>query len=587
MQKPTHYAPRTTQRIWQYTRSAHRLFYLAVGLSFLAFASWLAILGLMAKTVNGVYQGGQVLPDVLPWLAWAVGLMLVRMGLMWGSDLLAQVSANQVKRELRGRVMANLAALGPTYTRGERAGELVHTAVAGIEDLDEYITQYEVAKIMAGLGPALVFLVIFFLDPWTLPILIFTGPILVLLLALIGGQTRELTARRFNEMSWMSAHFLDMLQGLPTLKMFGRSQEQAQMVETISDHYGNSTMDVLRTAFQTSLVLEWGATAATALVAIEVSLRLMAGILPFETALTVLLLTPEFFLPLRQLAMKYHAGTAGKAAAERVFAILDTTAPDLSGLLRPDRSIPAHPFDLSFDDVHVTYDAGERLALNGFNLTIEPGQTVALVGPTGAGKTTVANLLLRFVEPAQGTIRVGGVLLTDLELSAWRAQVAWVPQQPHLFQGTIADNLRLARPEATFAELMTAACDARAHEFIEQLPRGYETAVGEQGVRLSGGQRQRLAIARAFLKDAPLLILDEISSHLDAENEALLQAALQRLMQNRTVLIIAHRLKLVASADVVVLMDGGRVLQMGSPQLLAEEHGAYQQLWAAHESGFL
>ena len=178
----------------------------------------------------------------------------------------------------------------------------------------------------------LVFVVILFFDPWTLPILLFTGPILVLLLALIGGQTRELTARRFNEMSWMSAHFLDMLQGLPTLKMFGRSQEQAATVETISRHYGNSTMDVLRTAFQTSLVLEWGATAATALVAIEVSMRLMAGLLPFEIALIVLLLTPEFFMPLRQLSMKYHAGTAGKAAAERIYDILDTPT-DLTGFI--------------------------------------------------------------------------------------------------------------------------------------------------------------------------------------------------------------------------------------------------------------
>jgi ATP-binding cassette subfamily C protein CydD len=384
-----------------------------------------------------------------------------------------------------------------------------------------------------------------------------------------------------------------MLQGLPTLKMFGRSQEQAATVETISRHYGNSTMDVLRTAFQTSLVLEWGATAATALVAIEASMRLMAGLLPFEIALIVLLLTPEFFMPLRQLSMKYHAGTAGKAAAERIYAILDTPASDLTGFVptanspKPVRSLPFAPFDICFEDVYVAYDTGERLALNGFDLTIQPGQTVALVGPTGAGKTTAANLLLRFVEPTQGMIRIGGVPLHQIDPSDWRSQVAWVPQQPHLFQGTIADNLRLARPEATMVELVDAAQAARAHEFIVQLPLGYETAVGEQGVRLSGGQRQRLAIARAYLKDAPLLILDEITSHLDAENEALVEEALTRLMKKRTVLIIAHRLKLAYAADVIVLMDGGRVLQMGSPQLLAAETGAYRELLAAYEGGIL
>lgn len=580
------------RRIWQQNESAPRLFYSAVALSFLAIVLWLAVLTLLGRTVNAVFLGGKTLPEVVPWLAWLAGLIVMRAGLTWSSDLIAQISANRVKGSLRRQLMAHLAALGPIYARGERAGELVHTAVSGIEDLDEYITQFQPAKLLAGLGPTLVFIVILFLDPWTLPILLFTGPILVLLLALIGGQTRELTARRFNEMSWMSAHFLDMLQGLPTLKMFGRSKEQAATVETISRHYGNSTMAVLRTAFQTSLVLEWGATAATALVAIEVSLRLMTGVMPFEIALIVLLLTPEFFMPLRNLSMKYHAGTAGKAAGERIFTILDTPTPDQTSqqpalAQNPVKSLPSTPFAIHFEDVHVTFDAGERPALNGFDLTIEPGQTVALVGPTGAGKTTAANLLLRFVEPTQGIIRVGGVPLPELELSAWRSQVAWVPQQPHLFQGTIADNLRLARPNATLAQLVDAAQAAHAHEFIERLPLGYETAVGEQGALLSGGQRQRLAIARAYLKDAPFLILDEITSHLDAENEALVEEALTRLMQTRTVLIIAHRLKLAYQADVIVLMAGGRVVQRGSPQLLTTETGAYSELLAAYEGGVL
>jgi ABC-type multidrug transport system fused ATPase/permease subunit len=359
-------------------------------------------------------------------------------------------------------------------------------------------------------------------------------------------------------------------------------------------------MDVLRTAFQTSLVLEWGATAATALVAIEVSVRLMAGQLPFDRALTVLLLTPEFFLPLRQLALKYHAGSAGKAAAERIYAILDSgrdqstpsrveavAARSLAPSVENQATLPPLParLDIRFDDVHIAYDDGQRPALNGFTLSIPQGQAVALVGPTGAGKTTVANLLLRFVEPARGRITVGGESLGDIDPTRWRALVAWVPQHPHLFHGTVAENLRLARPDASAGAVIAAAGAAHAHDFIEALPRGYDTPIGEHGARLSGGQRQRLAIARAFLKDAPLLILDEATSHLDPESEELVREALARLTETRTVLIIAHRLNLARGADLIAVMDGGRVVQTGSPGRLAYEGGIYRRLVTAYEGG--
>jgi len=575
------------RRLLRENPSAGRLLYGAVGLAFLAAALWLAIAWLLSAVVNRVFLAHQTLNDVIGVFAVMLALMLLRAGLMWASDVFAQHSANCVKGELRGRLTAKLFALGPTYTRGERTGELVHAAVEGVEAFDEYISQYQPARLLAGLVPALVFGVILVLDPWTLPILLFAGPILLLLLALIGGRTKELTARRFVEMSWMSGRFLDMLQGLPTLKMFGRSKEQAKTIETISRRYANTTMDILRTAFQTSLVLEWGATAATALVAIEVSVRLMNGLLPFDRALTVLLLTPEFFLPIRQLAMKYHAGSAGKAAAERMYAILDipvasSLAPSIA---QPRNSAPALParLDIRFDAVHVSYDNGQRPALNGFSLSIAHGQMVALVGATGAGKTTVANLLMRFVEPARGIITVGGLCLNEIDAAHWRTQVAWAPQHPHLFYGTVAENLRLARPDASSEALIAAARAAHAHEFIERLPRAYDTPIGEHGARLSGGQRQRLAIARAFLKDAPLLILDEATSHLDDASEELLRDALAQLRRDRTVLVIAHRLRLAQDADVIAVVDDGRVVQMGSPLVLANQSGMYEHLVAAYQ----
>jgi ABC-type transport system involved in cytochrome bd biosynthesis fused ATPase/permease subunit len=389
----------------------------------------------------------------------------------------------------------------------------------------------------------------------------------------------------------MSAFFLDMLQGLPTLKLYGRSREQSANILEISRQFGNTTMDVLRTAFQSSLVMEWAATAATAMVALETSLRLMNGTLPFNQALAVILLTPEFFLPLRQMAMKYHAGTQGKAAAVRVFAILDAEpigGPRRRGGVKQQESVspvgaglvpaPATAGGIVLRDVHLAYDEGERPALNGFTLTVPAGKTVALVGPTGAGKSTIAYLLLRFLEPDKGRITVGGEPLAALDPDSWRSQVAWVPQLPHLFHGTVADNLRLARPKATMAQIESAAQAAQADTFIQALPQGYDTPIGEGGSRLSGGQRQRLAIARAYLKDAPYLILDEATANLDAASEELVRAALARLARRRTVLIIAHRLQMARDADLIAVVEGGRCVEQGPHRQLLESGGRYQAL---------
>ena len=363
----------------------------------------------------------------------------------------------------------------------------------------------------------------------------------------------------------MNAHFLDVLRGLPTLKMFGRSAEQAETIRAVSSRQGSTTMDVLRTAFQTTLVLEWGATAATALVAIETSVRLMAGGIGFERALAVLLLAPEFFLPLRRLSAEYHVGRSALAAAGRVHAVIHEPVRTPGPVRGPPRPLPAR-LDVRFEDVVVAYDGGSRLALSGCSLEIPHGATVALVGPTGAGKTSVANVLLRFVEPDRGRVTVGGEPLSGLDPARWRTRVAWVPQHPALFPGTVADNLRLARPDARDDELVAAATAAQAHGFVTDLPDGYETRVGEDGAGLSGGERQRLALARAFLKDAPLLIVDEPTSHLDRASETEVLAALSRLAEGRTVLVIAHRPEPVADADLVVSLRGGRVEHVGVPE---------------------
>ena len=501
-------------------------------------------------------------------------------------DVLAGRASRRLKRTLRADLTAHLLALGPAWIGRERSGELAGVIGGGVDALEAYITAYQPARALAVAVPLLVLVAVLLIDPPTALVLLFTGPILILLLAVIGGRARAITDRRFAEIRYLGAFFLDMLRGLPTLKMFGRGPEQVENIRTISRRYGDTTMDVLRTAFQTSLVLEWGAAVAVALVAVEVSLRLMDGSIEFQRALAVLIIVPEFFLPLRTLAIRYHSGADGRTVAERAFAVLDEPVPDRGEVVATGGSGSAVPAaaEIVLAGVTVTYPGRTAPALDAFDLVIPDRGVTALVGATGAGKTTVANLLLRFIEPDDGSIRVGGLPLGAIDLGAWRSHVAWVPQRPYLFHGTVADNIRLARPDASGEEIRDAAREAGAAPFIVALPGGYDTPVGEDGVRLSGGQRQRIALARAFLTGARLVILDEATSHLDAASEDIVRDAVARLGRDKAVLVVSHRLRLVSVADIVAVVDHGRVVQLGAPADLAAHDGPFRRLLATDDA---
>ena len=464
------------------TSGARPLLALGIACGFAAAVLVVAAAYLTSVVVADVFLDGATLPTVAGLLAAVAVLAVVRAPLLVVGDRLAQRAADRLKRRLRADLTAHLLALGPIYTGRERSGELAAVVVNGTETLDAWVTVFEPARILAVAVPLLVLVAIGAVDPPTVLVLLLTGPVLVLLLAFIGGRARVITERRFVELRWLSAFFLDMLQGLPTLKLFGRSAEQVDTIRDISRRYGDTTMEVLRTAFQTSLVLEWGGAVAVALVAVEISLRLMSGAIAFDRALAVLIIVPEFFLPLRTLATRYHAGAAGRTVAERIVAILDEPlpvgpVPEASAASAWSRSTSSRPTPTSGSrgSRRPTPDARCR-PLAGLDLTLPFGEVVALVGTTGAGKTTVANLLLRFLEPDAGRILVGDVPLDAIDPGAWRANVAWVPQRPHLFHGTVADNIRLARPAADDAAVRTAAEQAGADAFITDLPLGYDDA---------------------------------------------------------------------------------------------------------------
>ena len=531
----------------------------------------------LSTIINAIFLAGQGLAQVWGLLLALLVVIVARSILLWGSDVAANRVAMRVKTTLRERLFAHLLALGPDYTRGERSGELTNTIVEGVEALDAYFSQYLPQIFLMVLVPLIIVVVVFSVDVLSGVVLLVTAPVLPIFMILIGMMADALTRKQWKLQSLMSAHFLDVMQGLTTLKLFGRSTVQQETIRSVSERFRHTTMRVLRVAFLSSLVLEMGATISTAIVAVEIGLRLLYGQIAFQPAFFVLLLAPEFYLPLRTLGTRYHAGMTGSAAAQRIFEILEI--PIQAGA-KDDSAMPEMGA-LRFEDLRYAYD-GQRDALRGVSFQIEPGQKVALVGPSGAGKSTLAHLLLRFIDPDSGTISVNDVSLQELSAREWRKQVAWVPQRPYLLNATVAENISLGYPEATRDEVIQAARQAHAHEFIEALPQGYDTIIGERGARLSGGQVQRLSLARAFLKNAPLLVMDEATSNLDPEQEALVLEAMHRLMQGRTVLIIAHRLSTVYGADRIVVLANGEVVEVGTHQSLLRAAGIYKQLVEAY-----
>jgi ATP-binding cassette subfamily C protein CydD len=375
-------------------------------------------------------------------------------------------------------------------------------------------------------------------------------------------------------------------------------------VRRVSLAYRDRTLSTLRYAFLSGLVLEFITAGAIALVAVSLGLRLLAGDIGFERAFFVLLLTPEFYRPLRELGQHRHAAMEARAPAERIGALLgqEATAPatpepaaDIAMRFGPslrrrsagaNRSVPprepairlAGPLRVACRAVTYVYQGSAQPTVDGVNLILEPGRRTALVGRSGAGKTTLLYLLLRFIEPTAGAIEVNGIAIDSLAPETWRAHLAYVPQRPHLFAGSIGENISLGRPDAGMGAVVAAATLAGADRFVERLPRGYDTTIGERGLRLAGGEMQRISLARAFLKDAPVLLLDEPTSHLDPASEALIRGALERLMEGRTVLIAAHRLNTIYSADRIVVLEGGKVVEQGPHSDLAARGGLYARM---------
>ena len=563
-------------KLWVFTKGVRGRIAWTVAIGVLAAAVGIARLALLGWLLAQVFQGVPLDDLLYPFVGVAL-VMLLRGNLEYWRTMAAHRTAAIVQLRIREALFDKIVDLGPAYMGLERTGAVITSLVDGVEQLETYFGRYLPQLFVAALTPAGIFVFIAFLD---MPVAaMMTGFALFTLIApqAFHRWDRRNSLGRNRSYKAFAAEFLDAVQGLSTLKAFGQSGAKARQLAGKAHELFRSTMWVLATNALARGITDTGIAVGAAATLALGAWRVSTGEMSLTALLVVLMMGVEVFRPLRELRALMHQGMVAQSAAQAVFELLEArpVVVDMPGS-GTRRLAPT----IEFDNVTFAYPGGRQAAHRGLAFTVAKGERVGIVGPSGCGKSSIVRLLLRQYDPQQGALRIGGVDLRDLSFDEIRSQLAVVNQDTYLFHGTVEDNLRFGKPDATQEELEAAAQAANAHDFIAKLPQGYRTVVGERGLRLSGGQRQRIAIARALLRDAPILILDEALSAVDAENEAIIQKALDRLMEGRTTLILAHRLSSVIGADRILVIEEGRVVEQGQHAALMRAGGAYHRLMA-------
>lgn len=518
----------------------------------------------LSEIIVDVFISGKEFQDITNRIIQLVLIILVRSFLAFTNDISAKSIAAKVKSKLRFELIKKVSRQGPVILGIEKRGKLLNTIFEGVESLDAYFSQYLPQVFLSALVPLAILVVIFPAEPLTGFILLGTAPLIPLFMALIGIMTEERTQKQWILLNRLSTRFFDTLQSLDLIRLLNREKKQEEYLKATDQAYREATMGVLRFTFLSALTLELVATISTAIVAVEIGLRLLYGKLEFLPALFLLILAPEFYLPLRQLGVKYHAAMSGIEAAKDIFSILEQPDPLYAEKISQSNWHGKEIFPISFASISARYPGNTTLALDQLTFSINKDEKIALVGPSGSGKTTITSLLLRFLEPSDGQILVADIPLNQIPVENWRENISWVPQNPHLFSGTIARNVALASQTIDFQKLESALAAAESLKWVNSLPDGWNTQIGERGFGISTGQIQRIAIARAFYKDTPLLILDEPTSALDPILEDELYEAIRRLINNRTVITIAHRLPTIYQSDRILFIKEGKIMETGS-----------------------
>lgn len=564
------------------TSGCRRWTHLTVALGAVAGACAIVQAGLLAHIIHAAFIAGTARDALIPFFALLVTVIGSRAVLAWGREVAGQRASTLIRRQIRTELLEQLGGHGPMYTRDKQVAPLVNTLMERVEALHGYFAHYLPQKSLAMIVPLMICISAFFVS-WAVGLIfLLTAPLIPLFMMMIGRGAEKLNQQNFQLLSRMSAHFLDTLQGLATLKLFQRSAAEAARIETSSDNYRKGTMAVLRVAFLSSAVLEFLTSVAIAMTAVFLGLSylnfldfgLYSRELTLQTGLFLLLLAPEFYQPLRELGTHYHARAEALGAAQEISSILFDSPP------RSGTSSVADPQQISLELRHVSYsfDEGRRPALKDLNLRINAGEWLAVVGASGTGKTTLLNLLLGFFPLQEGEIDVNDQSIGTLQPEDWRRQIAWVPQQPVLFYAPLAANISLDAPHISEENIRIAATQARVIDFAETLEQGLDTCIGEQGNRLSGGQARRVALARAFAKDAPVILLDEPTAGLDGENERLIMTSLKQLVRGKTVIMLTHRLDTAQAADRIAVMAEGTVIEQGNHADLLARNGTYARL---------
>ena len=564
-------------RLWGFTRGVRLRIFGSVAIGVVAVLFGIARLALLGWLIARVFAGAPLNDLILPFIGVAA-VMVVRGWLEYLRTMVAHNTAAIVQVHLRRVIFDQVTQLGPAHFGLERTGDAIVAMIEGVEQLEIYFGQYLPQLVVSILTPFLIFAVVAFFDvPIALVMLI------AALFTLVAPQIfhhwdKKSSLERGRSYTAFAAEFLDSVQGLATLKAFGQSKARAKKLKAQAEDLFRSTMWVLATNSLARGITDTGITLGAAATLAYGAFRVSDGDMSLTVLLMVLMLGVEVYRPLRDMRSLMHNGMLAQASAQTIFQLLDARpiVTEKSTATPADTLSPT----VSFEEVSFAYPGGRRAAHEGLSFTVNAGERVGFVGPSGVGKSSIVRLLLRFYDPDNGTVKIGGHDLKDLSFDDIRAQIAVVNQDTYLFHGTVADNLRVGKPDATPAELEKACQAANAHEFVALLPQGYDTVIGERGIRLSGGQRQRIAIARAILRDAPILVLDEALSAVDAENEAIIQVALNRLMQGRTTLIFAHRLSSVIDADRILVLNEGAIAEQGTHAQLMREGGVYHSLMA-------